>query len=367
MEASMQWLETAPDAPRLNVTTPLEEVQAAARGADQLILEFDAFRDGRGFSLAAVLRERGYRGRLIAAGKLIPDQARHLRRSGFDAVVIGANADAEAWRRMDSAFTAAYQPAEDPALPVWRRRAAGHRPSGLAAPSQTLVDDLNRLVEGYDAEDVLAVALDRTRGLRAAVLSSFGADSAVLLSMVAKLDPATPVLFLDTGMHFLQTLFHRDALSKRLGLSDIRLLTPDAGERAGIDPKDDLWRTDTDACCDLRKVRPLQQALSGFELVITGRRSDQTAERHGLKAFELFEGRIRVNPLANWTHADLEARAAAEDLPAHPLVEQGYRSIGCWPCTRAVEAGEDARAGRWSGSEKTECGIHLGRRPEAVA
>lgn len=119
----MQWLETAPEGVRLPVTTPLEEVEAvAAVGAETIVLEFPAFRDGRGFSLAAVLRERGYQGRLIADGALLPDQARHLRRSGFDAVVLGEGADVSAWERMDAAFSAAYQPAVDPVAPVWRRR-----------------------------------------------------------------------------------------------------------------------------------------------------------------------------------------------------------------------------------------------------
>lgn len=121
----MQWLETAPEGVRLPVTTPLEEVEAiAAVGAETLVLEFPAFRDGRGFSLAAVLRERGYQGRLVADGNLLPDQVRHLRRSGFDAVVLGAGADVSAWARMDAAFSAAYQAAVDPAAPVWRRRGA---------------------------------------------------------------------------------------------------------------------------------------------------------------------------------------------------------------------------------------------------
>lgn len=356
----MQRLETAPEGVRLPVTTPLEEVEAAARDAGVLVLEFDAFRDGRGFSLAAVLRERGYRGRLIADGRLIPDQARHLRRSGFDGVVLGAGADLGAWKRMDAAFSATYQPVEEGAVPIWRRRTPA-RPT-----PEAVVERLNRETRGDDAEAILRAALDRSLGLKPAILSSFGAEAGVLLSLVVRIDPSTPVIFLDTGMHFLQTLTYRKILSERLGLTDVRLVTPDAGERADLDPRDDLWRADPDACCDLRKVRPLEQALAGIDAVITGRKRHQTPDRRDLRPFELFEGRIRVNPLHDWSEQQVRARFDAEDLPRHPLNDQGYRSIGCWPCTTAVEAGEDSRLGRWSGAAKTECGIHLGRRAGSV-
>ncbi len=352
----MQWLDTAPEGVRLPVTTPLEEVEAAARGAEVLVLEFDAFRDGRGFSLAAVLRERGYRGRLIAEGRVIPDQARHLRRSGFDGVVLGADADIDAWRRMDAAFSATYQPVEDSAVPIWRRR------NPAPQNPETVIGTLTRDTRNGDAAAILRAALAPSLGLKPAVLSSFGAEAGVLLSLVARIDPSTPVIFLDTGMHFLQTLAYRKALSERLGLTDVRLVTPDADERDALDPRDDLWRADPDACCDLRKVRPLERALAGIDVLITGRKAYQTPERRGLRPFELFEGRIRVNPLHDWSEERLAAWLDAENLPRHPLSDHGYRSIGCWPCTQAVEAGKDGRLGRWSGAAKTECGIHLGRR-----
>ena len=356
----MQWLENAPDGARLPVATPLAEVEATARNAEALVLEFDAFRDGRGFSLAAVLRERGYRGRLIADGHLLPDQARHLRRSGFDGVVLGAGADLAAWRRMDAAFSATYQPIEDRAVPIWRRRELARR------TPEAIVERLNRETRGGDADDILRAALDPALGLKPAVLSSFGAEAAVLLSLVARIDPSTPVVFLETGMHFMQTLAYRKALSERLGLTDVRLVMPDARERAELDPRDDLWRADPDACCDLRKVRPLERALTGLDALVTGRKRHQTAERADLQPFELFEGRIRVNPLHDWSEERLQTWFEAEDLPRHPLNDQGYRSIGCWPCTQAVEVGEDSRAGRWAGAAKSECGIHLGRRALAV-
>lgn len=353
---SMEWLDRVPDGVCLPVSTPLADVETAARGSAVLILEFDAFRDGRGFSLATVLRERGYRGRLVAAGRVIPDQARHLRRSGFDGVVLASGADTDAWTRMDSAFSATYQPVEDGVAAIWRRRhERAPEPSGVVAR-------LNQETRGADAEAILRAALDPSLGLKPAVLSSFGAEAAVLLSLVARIDPSTPVVFLDTGMHFLQTLAYRKALSERLGLIDVRLIAPDARERDALDPRDHLWRADPDACCDLRKVRPLERALAGVGALITGRKRHQTPDRQGLRPFELFEGRIRINPLHDWSEARVQAWFEAEDLPKHPLSTEGYPSIGCWPCTEAVGTGGASRLGRWSGAAKTECGIHLDRR-----
>jgi len=370
MEASMLWLDEAPEGVRLAVSASLEEVEAAAAEARVIVLEFEAFRDGRGFSLASVLRERGYRGQLIADGKLIPDQARHLRRTGFDGVVIGEGADRAAWGRMDEAFSAAYQPAEDGAVPIWRRGRSGPPAAYSPGPRLTegVAEGMNRLVRAGDPKSILWVALKDSQGLRPAVLSSFGAETAALLSLVAEIDPATPVIFLDTGMHFLQTLFYRDALARHFGLTDLRITTPFKAEDAdGEALPNDLWRTDPDACCDLRKVRPLDRALEGIDLVITGRKQHQTAERASMKPFEYFNGRIRVNPLMEWTSDQIEARFEAENLPRHPLSLDGYPSIGCWPCTQPVTDTAPAREGRWAGREKTECGIHLARRASSIA
>jgi len=195
-------------------------------------------------------------------------------------------------------------------------------------------------------------------GDRIALVSSFGAESAVLLHMAAQIEPNLPILFLDTGMQFGQTLDYRKQLSERLGLTDVRDLRPAFKDLAVVDPSGTLWKTDTGACCTLRKVVPLSQALEGFDAWITGRKRFQATTRAGLPVVERTEDKIKVNPLANWTKADLEAYAAEHDLPPHPLVQFGYPSIGCWPCTRPVENDQDSRAGRWAGSEKTECGIH---------
>jgi len=373
----LQFLESVQNGPRLSVTTPLAEVEAAAATTDVLVLEFDAFRDGRGFSLASVLRERGYRGRLIAAGKVLPDQARHLRRTGFDAVELNPGDDQATWRRMDTAFDAAYQDAVDPAPTIWQRRAAARAATPPTPPTegapkteaelQSLADRLNLQLAGADAATILKAALDRGLGLKTAAISSFGAESAALLHLIAEEDAALPVVFLETGQHFFQTLQYRSQLTQSLGLTDVRLVTPDAGEKADLDARDDLWKTDADACCDLRKTRPLARATVGFTALITGRKRHQNSVRAALKPFEVLDGVVRINPLADWTAADVEEHLTAHALPRHPLVEQGYLSIGCHTCTQPVKAGEDARAGRWSGMDKTECGIHLGRREPLAA
>ena len=213
---------------------------------------------------------------------------------------------------------------------------------------------------------ILEAALE-TFGDQLALVSSFGAESAVLLDIAAKVKPDIPVLFLDTGMLFGQTLDYRRALAARLGLKDVRDLRPHYQDLAVVDPEAKLWQTDTDACCHLRKVAPLDLALEDFDAWITGRKRFHGGERLSLPVVEQSGRHIKFNPLANWTKADLEAYAEAHDLPAHPLVAQGFPSIGCWPCTQPAEGDEDVRAGRWAGSQKTECGIHLARAPGAVA
>lgn len=341
---------------RLPVSIPLAELEAAVVGVETLVLEFGAFRDGRGFSLASILRERGWTGRLVAAGHVLPDQARHLMRSGFDAVERPVGDDAAPWQRMLAAFDVVYQPAVDDAVPAWRRRAAAAKPD-----LDTLAATLNAKFGASEPVDILRAAF-AVSGLKIAALSSFGAEAAVLLDLIARTRADTPVLFLETGQHFLQTLQYRRELTERLGLTDVRLVVPDAEERVDIDPTDDLWRTDADACCDLRKVRPLARASAAFDALITGRKRYQAGTRRALGAFEVLDGQLRINPLAGWSAEQIEDHAVVHALPRHPLVAQGYPSIGCWPCTSPVEEGKDARSGRWSGVDKTECGIHLGGR-----
>jgi phosphoadenosine phosphosulfate reductase len=192
-----------------------------------------------------------------------------------------------------------------------------------------------------------------------AAVSSFGADSAVLLHMIAEVDRALPVLFLDTGKHFGETLDYRDALAADFGLTDIRVITPDAAALERIDPTGMLHQRNTDACCDVRKVEPLARGVEPFRAWFTGRKRFQAATRAALPVFEAVGSRIRINPLAHWTTADQAAYMRAHALRENPLVAYGYLSIGCFPCTQPVQPGEDARSGRWAGHAKTECGIHL--------
>jgi phosphoadenosine phosphosulfate reductase len=209
---------------------------------------------------------------------------------------------------------------------------------------------------------VLEAAVE-TFGDRLALVSSFGAESAVLLHLASKVKADIPVLFLDTGMLFGQTLDYRRQLAARLGLSGVRDLRPAYNDLATADPEAKLWQTDTDACCHVRKVLPLDRALAEFDGWVTGRKRFQGGSRLSMPVVEQADHQIKFNPLANWAKADLEAYAAEHELPAHPLVAQGFPSIGCWPCTKPVEEGQDERSGRWAGSDKTECGIHTARAP----
>ena len=230
-------------------------------------------------------------------------------------------------------------------------------PSPASEPLEARAARLDREAQTLPAEAIIARALEEFPG-RIALVSSFGAEAAALLHLVAKVDRLTPVIFLDTGKHFSQTLSYREDLARELGLGDVRDIRPLAEEAALEDPKGDLWRRDNDACCALRKVRPLSEALAGFDAWFTGRKRVHGGLRAFLPIVEVAAPHIKVNPLARWTGVDVDAYSAAHGLPAHPLVEQGFPSIGCWPCTAPTAKGDDPRAGRWRGLDKTECGIH---------
>ncbi len=220
---------------------------------------------------------------------------------------------------------------------------------------------LNAAYRHHSAIAVLARALHDPDVGRLALVSSFGAELVVLLHMVALARRATPVIFLETGMLFTETLVYQQELAERLGLQDIRLIRPDRAALRAEDPAAMLHQSDPDACCALRKALPLQGALTGFDGWITGRKRYQGGTRAGLEFFEVEEGaqRLKVNPLAHWQKGDARTYIEENRLPRHPLVAQGYPSIGCMPCTSPVNPGEDERAGRWKGREKTECGIHF--------
>jgi phosphoadenosine phosphosulfate reductase len=220
---------------------------------------------------------------------------------------------------------------------------------------------LSRLEDRFakvKASSLLRLAIEDLFPGRIALVSSFGADSAVLLHMVAQIDPMTPVVFVDTGQHFAETLRYRDDLCARFGLTNLVLAEPDANVTAAEDAEKFLFASDPDRCCDIRKVQPLARALDGYDAWITGRKSFQTATRSRVPLFEAEGDRVKVNPLVGWSATDLLDYIRAAGLPPHPLVAKGFPSIGCLPCTSRVAPGEDIRAGRWRGRGKTECGIH---------
>ncbi len=220
---------------------------------------------------------------------------------------------------------------------------------------------LNRMFRGSTTLEMLeAVIRDGLAG-DLAVVSSFGAESAVLLHLVASVDRQVPVLFLDTGKHFAETLAYRDTLVERLGLN-LLVLNPEPEELAAKDETGLRWSYDPDGCCEIRKVRPLEKALANYDASFTGRKAFQAATRANLPRFEVdtsdAQGRLKINPLIDWDAGQIEGYFIQHDLPRHPLIAQGYPSIGCSPCTSQVAPGEDPRSGRWKGWDKTECGIH---------
>ena len=217
---------------------------------------------------------------------------------------------------------------------------------------------LNARYGDRDAKSIIAVAAAELFQDRIALVSSFGAESAVLLHLVSEVDRNVPVIFLDTLKLFPETLEYRARLTERLRLTDVRIVQPDPARLAIKDPHKALWMTNPDLCCQIRKTEPLQRALAGLDAWFTGRKRFQNSARAVLQVFEPDGRRIKVNPLAGWTGDQLKAYSARHDLPEHPLVSRGYPSIGCVPCTTKVAPGEDARAGRWRGLDKTECGIH---------
>lgn len=212
---------------------------------------------------------------------------------------------------------------------------------------------------GLTPQKIIAVSIDRFGVEGIAMVSSFGADSAVLLHMASEIDKSLPILFLDTGKHFGETLDYRDALIADFGLRDVRILTPEEAALRDKDPDGTLHQRDTDACCDIRKVEPLARGVEPFKAWFTGRKRFQASTRSSLAAFESVGPRLRINPLAAWATADLAEYMRTYNLRENPLVAYGYLSIGCFPCTQPVKPGEDARSGRWAGQAKVECGIHL--------
>ena len=217
---------------------------------------------------------------------------------------------------------------------------------------QSAVSGAGRAGDAAEALALIRQSIARY-GRRIALVSSFGAESAALLELVAEVDRATPVIFLDTYQLFGETLDYRRDLVDRLGLTDVRDITPDAADLAREDPDNTLWQRDPDRCCNIRKVRPLERALVDFDAWFTGRKQHHGGDRRDLPTVEFDGRRTKVNPLAAWTPDDIESYFVAQNSPRHPLIGRGYPSIGCAPCTQPLdEADEDARAGRWQAAKR---------------
>ncbi len=333
----------------------LEMIKTRIPTIKTIIVDFPNFADGRGFSIARELRKKyGYKALLIAEGPLIPDQYAFALQCGFDAIKVdGATYSRQSesdWFNAMGAFSLTYQRGyafkQGPALSVFDAR-------------QTSVGAMksNDPYFGLSAEIALRKAIDEYQG-KIVMVSSLGADSAVLLHLVSKIDKDLPVYFLDTGKHFRETLTYRDLLIEDLGLTNFKTITPNNKALKKEDPEGLLHRSDPDLCCNLRKVRPLDDVLTDFEARITGRKRYQTPDRKDMPIMELGGRMAKINPLAYWTAKDVKAYIRKHDLAPHPMFALGYLSIGCQPCTTRVAEGEDPRAGRWRNNNKTECGIH---------
>jgi phosphoadenosine phosphosulfate reductase len=234
----------------------------------------------------------------------------------------------------------------DQALPEWTARDLP--PAG----------ELDRALRDASPEAVIATALQTVGREHLALVSSFGTESAALLKVMAGVDPAIPVIFLDTGWLFEETLAYRDTLTATLGLRDVRSIKPLEGTLSREDPDRELWFSDPDACCRIRKVEPLKRALAPFSAWINGRKRFQGGLRAEIPVVEEDGVRLKFNPFANVSREEIGAIYQLAKLPPHPLAASGYLSVGCMPCTSRTSPDEDLRAGRWRGRAKTECGIH---------
>jgi len=340
---------------RLPNDVDLSQITLVLDRIDTLLIEFPSFADGRGFSIARQLREQhNYKGLLIADGELIPDQYAFAMQCGFDAVRVSHDTFSiqteDDWRNSLEDFGLTYQRGYavkiGPALSVFDARF-------------TALDDRKKEDPyfGYSAEYALRKAIDAYKG-KIALVSSMGVDSAVLLHIAARVDKDIPVIFLDTEKHFRETLAYRDLLVDRLGLTNFQNVNPDMAALKAEDADGELYKNAPDACCNLRKVRPLNSVISQYAARITGRKRYQTPDRKDMPILELGGRQAKVNPLAYWTAKDVTNYIQHFDLPPHPMWSLGYPSIGCQPCTTRVSDNEDPRAGRWRNFDKTECGIH---------
>ena len=344
---------------QINVDTNLEDVAPHLKNVSLVVIEFASYADGRGFSIAHRLRHSlGYTGKIWGSGSLIADQYALAVQCGIDAILVDKHLlkrqPIEHWQEALTSAPTPYRYQESMVQDASVSSPASNRVVGVET-----ISSLNARFDGLATSDLLAFALhDESMG-KSTVVSSFGAESVVLLHLIAKISPHSPILFLDTRKLFPETLEYQKELVERLQLTNVEILRPNATAIERSDPHGTLWQQDNAACCDLRKVDPLKAALVGYDTWISGRKSYQSELRSPLQLFERSGNQVKINPLANWSRDQLVEYMQRHELPPHPLVSQGYASIGCAPCTTRVCQGEHSHAGRWRGQDKTECGIHL--------
>jgi phosphoadenosine phosphosulfate reductase len=348
----------------LEPTADAAALAAAAASGGVVAIRFPSFGDGRGHSLAVLIRERhGFKGEVRAVGYLIPDLAPFLLRSGFDTAEITDANDVETWKGALTRIRHLYQPGFRNPEPL--RRDATKREA----------DDLNSRLEGLASLPERIAEMRRSISGRITFSTSLGLEDQAILDAIAKASADIDIFTLDTGRLFPEVLETIELSEIRYGLR-VRLVTPEAAEVEALVARDGVFgfRNSVEnrkACCEVRKVRPLNRELQGAQGWITGIRREHSEERAHVRlaAVDDDRGLMKVNPVADWSTQTLTAYIADNNVPVNPLHARGFVSIGCQPCTRAVQAGEHPRAGRWwwEHEEKKECGLHLNPRREGKA
>ncbi len=361
---SMGQIAKAKTGVRIVSDNQLDELVPYLSELDLIVVEFSSFADGRGFSIAYRLRHSlGYQGEIWGMGNLIADQYAYAMQCGIDGVLIDdihlKRQPVEQWQEALNDAPLTYRYHDEIGQPVQMAKKNPIHQIGNNGAIENEVARLNDRFSDRPTEELLNFILHNKSIGKVALVSSFGAQSSVLLHLVAKVAPRTDVLFIDTGKLFQQTLEFQKKLASALELANVTVVKPDISEISKRDAKGDLWQKDNSACCDFRKIVPLSNELEKFDAWISGRKKFQGGIRESLKLFENSDGRIKINPLADWSQDQIEAYITRYKLPMHPLVAEGYSSIGCAPCTSPDSENEPARAGRWRGTEKTECGIHF--------
>ena len=348
----------------LEPTADAAALSAAGGNSGVVAIRFPTFGDGRGHSLAVLLRERhGFKGEVRAVGYLIPDVAPFLLRSGFDTVEITDASEVETWKASLTRIRHNYQPSLRNPQPL--RRDASKREA----------EELNARLAGIENLAERITEMRRSVEGRIAFSTSLSLDDQAILHAIAESGVYIDIFTLDTGRLFPEVLETVELSEIRYGVR-IRMVTPEASEVEALVGRDGVFGfrhsvESRKACCEVRKVRPLNRQLKGAQGWITGVRREHSKDRADvqLASWDEERGLMKVNPIADWSTQELTAYIAENNVPVNPLYAHGFISIGCQPCTRAVQPGEHPRAGRWwwEHEEKKECGLHMNPRREGKA